>query len=241
MGETERERERVGKQFYILQPLHHNITQNWENLRTSKLLSSSSPSGWASPTWERPQHPAGPASGPQKPHDVRRAGAALGPRAGALDGEIIGKSWELQGTCAIFLKYGLNIWRNFARWLNRDLLVWKCERHLENHGARSCINHSICGQKADNSCLMNIRAKRISKETKKMSHGNKMLCRAHGKRWQNGKCVLNPTSILYDYRYDWCPGHSRPLWTVRAVLGIYEGKRDLKQHNLGYDQERMCM
>ena len=177
-----RERERVGKQFYILQPLHHNITQNWENLRTSKLLSSSSPSGWASPTWERPQHPAGPASGPQKPHDVRRAGAALGPRAGALDGEIIGKSWELQGTCAIFLKYGLNIWRNFARWLNRDLLVWKCERHLENHGARSCINHSICGQKADNSCLMNIRAKRISKETKKMSHGNKMLCRAHGKK-----------------------------------------------------------
>lgn len=47
VGETDRERERVGKQFYILHPLHHNITQNWENLRTSKLLSSSSPSGWA--------------------------------------------------------------------------------------------------------------------------------------------------------------------------------------------------
>ena len=46
-----------------------------------------------------------------------------------------------------------HIRRNFAkRWLNRDLLVRKCERHLENHGAQSCVNHSICGQQADNSC-----------------------------------------------------------------------------------------
>jgi len=102
VGETERERELANNSIFYT----HYITTSPKTGKIFELRSSSSPSGWASPTWERPQHPA---SGPQKPHDVRRLGAALGPRAGALDGEIMGKSWELHGTCAIFLKYGLNI------------------------------------------------------------------------------------------------------------------------------------